>query len=105
MRGRRENRRIGARATRAVAARFRRDRSAESDRPTFPATLLRRSEPAGEALNALSEEHRTILVLRGVEGFDYDQIAEILELSAGTVRSRLHRARVQFRNQLDHRAG
>jgi RNA polymerase sigma-70 factor, ECF subfamily len=53
-----------------------------------------------EALAQLSEEHRAILVLREMDGYDYEEIAEILELPVGTVRSRLHRARLQMRNQL-----
>lgn len=53
-----------------------------------------------QALDALSAEHRAILVLRGVEGFDYDTIAQVLELNLGTVRSRLHRARLELRDQL-----
>ena len=52
------------------------------------------------ALNALGEEHRTILVMRGVQGFDYATIAQILGLNPGTVRSRLHRARIQLRQHL-----
>ena len=52
------------------------------------------------ALDSLSEEHRTILVLREMEGFEYEQISEILDLPTGTVRSRLHRARLQLREQL-----
>jgi RNA polymerase sigma-70 factor (ECF subfamily) len=53
------------------------------------------------ALASLSEEHRAILVLREMEGHDYDAIAEILELPVGTVRSRLHRARLQMRELLE----
>ena len=53
-----------------------------------------------EALAQLSEEHRAILVLREMDGYDYEEIAEILDLPVGTVRSRLHRARLQMRNQL-----
>lgn len=53
---------------------------------------------AGLAL--LSEDHRMILLLREVEGFSYEEIAEVLELPVGTVRSRLHRARLQLRDQL-----
>ena len=53
-----------------------------------------------EALAALSEDHRQIMVLRGVEGLDYDAIAETLELAPGTVRSRLSRARIALREQL-----
>jgi RNA polymerase sigma-70 factor (ECF subfamily) len=52
------------------------------------------------ALATLTEEHRTILVLREMDNFEYDMIAEMLELPVGTVRSRLHRARVQLREEL-----
>ena len=78
----------------------------QSDPHGTPADEMERREDATkirQALDALSEEHRTILVLRGVEGFDYDTIAETLDLSAGTVRSRLHRARNELRDQLHKR--
>ena len=52
------------------------------------------------ALAAMSDEHRTILVLREMEGCSYEQIAEVLDLPIGTIRSRLHRARLQLRDQL-----
>jgi RNA polymerase sigma-70 factor, ECF subfamily len=78
----------------------------ENDQPDphgTPDDELQRREAVsqiGQALQALSDEHRTILVMRGVEGFDYDTIAELLAVSPGTVRSRLHRARAQLRDQL-----
>lgn len=53
-----------------------------------------------QALNELSDEHRAILVLREMEDLSYDEIAEVLDLPVGTVRSRLHRARGQMRDQL-----
>ena len=53
-----------------------------------------------QAMNQLPEEFRSVLVLREVEGCDYDTIAEILDLPVGTVRSRLHRARLQLKEQL-----
>lgn len=52
------------------------------------------------ALETLSDEHRVVIVLRDVDGRGYDEIAAILELPLGTVRSRLHRARMQLREQL-----
>jgi RNA polymerase sigma-70 factor (ECF subfamily) len=52
------------------------------------------------ALAALSTEYRTILVLREIDGCRYDEIAEILEMPVGTVRSRLFRARLALRDQL-----
>lgn len=52
------------------------------------------------ALSRLSEEHRAILVLREIEGCDYETIGAILDVPVGTVRSRIHRARMQLREQL-----
>lgn len=52
------------------------------------------------AINGLNEEYRAILVLREIEGCCYETISEILDLPLGTVRSRLHRARLQLRDQL-----
>jgi RNA polymerase sigma-70 factor, ECF subfamily len=52
------------------------------------------------ALEQLSDEHRSILVLREMDGCCYETISEILELPVGTVRSRLHRARMQLRDEL-----
>jgi RNA polymerase sigma-70 factor (ECF subfamily) len=68
-----------------------------------PGEQLLRQERANlvhSALAALSDEHRSILVLREMEGFEYEQISEILDLPTGTVRSRLHRARLHLREQL-----
>lgn len=62
-----------------------------------------RQERAGQvqqALTELSDEHRAILVLREMEGLCYEEIAEVLDLPVGTVRSRLHRARSQMREEL-----
>jgi RNA polymerase sigma-70 factor (ECF subfamily) len=53
-----------------------------------------------QAIGGLSEEHRMVLVLREIDGCCYETIAEVLELPIGTVRSRLHRARSQLREQL-----
>lgn len=49
-----------------------------------------------EALAELDEDHRQIVVLRDVEDLSYDEIADILELPRGTVKSRLHRARAEL---------
>lgn len=59
-----------------------------------------RAEQVGAALKQLSDEHRAILVLREMEGCCYETISEILDLPVGTVRSRLHRARLQLRDEL-----
>jgi RNA polymerase sigma-70 factor (ECF subfamily) len=68
-----------------------------------PEEGLERQELAAQvrvALANLSEEHRAVIVLREMDGHDYDAIAGILELPVGTVRSRLHRARLQLREEL-----
>lgn len=61
-------------------------------------------EAVTRALGQLTEEFRLVLVLRDLEGFDYRSIAQILGVSLGTVRSRLHRARSLMREYLraDH---
>jgi RNA polymerase sigma-70 factor, ECF subfamily len=68
-----------------------------------PAANMERSEQVEmvhTALGELSEEYRAILVLREIDGCRYEEIAQILELPIGTVRSRLFRARMQLRDQL-----
>lgn len=53
------------------------------------------------ALERLADEHRVILVLRDVRGLEYDQLAEVLEIPIGTVRSRLFRARRALRQAIE----
>ena len=48
----------------------------------------------------MPEEQRAALLLRDVEGFAYEQIAMITSVEVGTVKSRIHRARVAVRNAL-----
>lgn len=52
------------------------------------------------ALVTLPPEQRAVLVLRDVEGFSYEEIAQITASEVGTVKSRIHRARVGVRNAL-----
>jgi RNA polymerase sigma-70 factor (ECF subfamily) len=53
-----------------------------------------------QAINDLPDEYRAIVVLRDVQGLDYADISEALGCSRGTVKSRLHRARLQLRQKL-----
>jgi RNA polymerase sigma-70 factor (ECF subfamily) len=55
------------------------------------------------AIDALAEEQRSILILRELDGLDYAEIAELLEIPVGTVRSRLHRARCELREIMENR--
>ncbi len=52
------------------------------------------------ALDSLDPDHRAVIVLRDLEDFDYAEIARILEIAPGTVKSRLHRARAALRERL-----
>jgi RNA polymerase sigma-70 factor (ECF subfamily) len=58
------------------------------------------SEPVSKALADLATEQRQIVLLADVEGYSYQEIAEIAGCTVGTVRSRLHRARGQLRGLL-----
>jgi RNA polymerase sigma-70 factor (ECF subfamily) len=53
------------------------------------------------AINALSHEQREVLLLVGLEGMRYEQVATILDVPVGTVRSRLSRARALLRLLMD----
>ncbi|MBA2639645.1 MAG: RNA polymerase sigma factor SigE [Nocardioidaceae bacterium] len=57
-----------------------------------------------QALAALPEEFRAAVVLCDVEGLSYDEIARVLDIKLGTVRSRIHRGRKLLRAALAHRA-
>lgn len=54
-----------------------------------------------QAIASLPEERRIVVVLRDVEGLSYDEIAQALDLEPGTVRSRLHRARLDLKDKLE----
>ncbi len=53
-----------------------------------------------QALWKLSSDHRSIIVLRDIEGFSYNEIADVLGVSVGTVKSRLARARADLKKSL-----
>ena len=56
------------------------------------------------AIGGLREEYRTVILLRHVEGYAYEEIAEIMDLPLGTVKTYLHRARAELRESLAHLA-
>jgi len=74
-----------------------------ADEESSPVEILEQQERCSrvrEAISQLDEEFRTVLVLREIDGCCYETISEVLDLPIGTVRSRLHRARLQLREKL-----
>ncbi|MBT3327154.1 MAG: sigma-70 family RNA polymerase sigma factor [Gemmatimonadales bacterium] len=55
-----------------------------------------------EAIGGLRPEYKTVVLLRHVEGYAYDEIAEIMDLPLGTVKTYLHRARAELKKRLIH---
>lgn len=78
------------------------DRMAESKGDAPDEALLRqeRQQKVIEALGRLDAEYRAVLVMRDIEGFDYQQMADVLGLNLGTLKSRLFRARLALRDEL-----
>lgn len=72
----------------------------ESSRPEYPLEKAEQERHIQQALNRLSLEHRTVLILKDMEGQKYETMAEILQVPIGTIRSRLHRARMELRELL-----
>ncbi len=58
-----------------------------------------------QAVSELPEHHKTVFVLREMEGKTYEEIAEITGCNLGTVKSRLNRARNNFANVIEPRLG
>jgi RNA polymerase sigma-70 factor (ECF subfamily) len=52
------------------------------------------------ALSRLSPEHKAVLIMKDMEGQKYETMAEVLGVPIGTIRSRLHRARLEMRELL-----
>lgn len=68
----------------------------DSDIKTRPEDLALRKEKQEmlwKAIEKLSDEHREVITLRDINDYTYEQIADMLSLEAGTVKSRLFRAR------------
>ncbi len=63
--------------------------------------LKEESEIIELSLKSLPEAQRAVLILHDLEGFQYQQIAEIIGASIGTVRSRLHYGRIKLKEMLD----
>lgn len=63
-------------------------------------SLTELQEKLNEALQSLSEKHRTVVVMHDMQGIPHAEIAKVVKASVGTVRSRLFYARRQMQNEL-----
>lgn len=79
------------------------DRVAREKGDESPLRGMERREEGDAVLAALGRvdaEYRAVLVMRDIEGFDYQQMADVLNLPLGTLKSRLFRARLALRDEL-----
>lgn len=60
-------------------------------------TQLEQQQGVQKAIADLTPERREVLMLRDIEGLNYEEISDLLDIPEGTVRSRLHRARLDLR--------
>jgi RNA polymerase sigma factor (sigma-70 family) len=70
--------------------------------PAEQLELRERRERLDKKLKGLGRMHRTVLVLRDIEGLSYEEIARITDTPLGSVKGRLHRARAEFIDVLRH---
>ncbi len=70
--------------------------------PSPEAAMMARetAQCIADALQELDEEYRLVVVLRDIENMDYGQIADVLDVPVGTVKSRLHRGRCVLKEKL-----
>jgi len=68
--------------------------------PSGPLETAERDALIHSALQALPPDHRAVVVMKDLDGLRYEEIAKMLGVPVGTVRSRLHRARAELRERL-----
>jgi RNA polymerase sigma-70 factor (ECF subfamily) len=73
-------------------------RDAQAEEPERAASDAELQGKVVAALQQLDDNYRAVIVLRDIEGFDYAEIGAILDILPGTVKSRLHRARMALRD-------
>jgi RNA polymerase sigma-70 factor (ECF subfamily) len=74
----------------------------DGDQPDAHMKTEERNKQIQRALDLLREDHRTILILREVEAMSYETLADLFNVPVGTIRSRLHRARMCLRDVSSH---
>lgn len=77
--------------------------SSKEDTPEKQYERLEQRQIIEAAIKELNEEYRSVIVLRDIQGFSYEEISVILQCSSGTVKSRINRARNILKDKLKSR--
>jgi len=81
-----------------LSARLRNDEAVDPEQETL---AKEREGQLREALLGLRQSYREAVILRDVEGFSYEEVADTLQISIGTVKSRISRGRLELRRKLE----
>lgn len=95
-----DNKSLSGLEDRVQAAEGRSPISGHMPRPDEMAEGFQMERLVQEAISGLDEEHRLVLVLRDIQNLSYEEIEKIVDVPAGTVKSRLHRARMALKEKL-----
>ncbi|NLM44449.1 MAG: sigma-70 family RNA polymerase sigma factor [Clostridiales bacterium] len=76
--------------------------SAEKETPEDIYEQVEKKQLIQSAISSLSEDYKTVIILRDVQGFSYEEIATMLNCSLGTIKSRINRARNLLKDKLRH---
>jgi len=72
----------------------------DKETPEIVYERVEQRELIKNAIRELNEDYRSVIVLRDIQGFSYDEISNILDCSLGTVKSRINRGRTMLRDKL-----
>jgi RNA polymerase sigma-70 factor, ECF subfamily len=72
----------------------------ESEGPEQVALVTQQRQALARAMQEVTDDQRTAIVLYDVQGYDYAEIAQLTGVSVGTVKSRIHRGRLTLRERL-----
>lgn len=99
---RKENRKPDLVNFKEVSSFFENIRAERTDTSNLEHRIYRElvNDNISEAINNLREKYRTVVLLCDLEDFTYEEISNMLDIPIGTVRSRLHRGRLELKKQL-----
>lgn len=71
-----------------------------SETPEERVLSLEKAEDVQKAINCLNEIYKAVIIMRDIDGYSYEEISDILNISVGTVKSRINRGREKLREML-----